>query len=47
MKAVVNCLTYALIAMAWINGDSKYKSYSNDRGFRKPVEDLLETSGVD
>jgi hypothetical protein len=27
--------------------DPKYKSPSNGRGLRKPVEDLLEASGVD
>jgi len=47
VKAAPNCLAYALIiAMARVNGDPNYKSYSNGRGLKKPFEDLLKASGV-
>jgi len=48
VKAALNCLAYALIiAMARVNIDPKYKSYSNGRGLKNPVEDFLKSSGVD
>jgi hypothetical protein len=47
LKTVVNCLVYALIiAMIRVNGDQNNISYSNGRGIRTLVEDLLEASGV-
>jgi len=47
VKAVLNCLAYALIiAMAHVNGDPKFQSYTEGKGLKKPVEDLLKTSGV-
>jgi len=47
VKVTINYLAYALIiAMARDNGDSKYKSYSKGRGLTKPVEYILEASGV-
>jgi len=33
--------------MAKVNGDSKFKSYSNGRCLKEPVEELLKASGVD
>jgi hypothetical protein len=48
VKAAFLCLAHALIiAMALVNGDPKYKSYREGYGLTKPVEDLLEASGVD
>jgi len=48
VNAAFNCLAYALIiAMARVIGDPKYKSYSNGRGLKKPVEGLLKASCVD
>ena len=48
LKTVVNCLVYALIiAMNRVNCDQNNISYSNGRGIRTLVEDLLEASGVD
>jgi len=48
VKTALICLAYALIiAMARVNGDRKYKSYSSGEGLKKPVEDLLKASGVD
>ena len=48
VKAAFLCLAHALvIAMARVNSDPKYKSYSNGYGLNKPVEDLLKASGVD
>ena len=36
-----------VIAIAYVNGDPKYASYRQGRCINKPVEDLLEASGVD
>jgi len=48
VKADLNCLAYALlIAVARVNGDSKYQLYGHIKGLKKPVEDLLKASGVD
>ena len=48
VKAAVNSLGYALIiAMAPLNGDTRYASYRDGKGLKKPVENLLEASGVD
>jgi len=48
VKVTLFCLAHALIiAMARVNGDSKYASYRHSRSLKKPVEDLLEASGVD
>jgi hypothetical protein len=48
VKAVFLCLAHALIiAMARVNGDPKYKSYRNGYQLEKPVDDLLQASGVD
>jgi hypothetical protein len=33
--------------MARVNGDPKYKSYRDGYGLTKPIEELLEASGVD
>ena len=33
--------------MARVNGDPKYQLYRHGKGLKKPVEDLLEASGVD
>jgi len=33
--------------MAGVNCDPKYQSYRHGNGMKKPVEDLLEASGVD
>jgi len=48
LKVAVNCLDYAIIiAMARVNGDTKYESYRNGYGLKKPVADLLKYSGFD
>ena len=48
VKAAIKCLVYALIiAMARLNGDRKYPSYSYGYGLKEPVEDLLKDSGFD
>ena len=48
VKAVFLCLAHALIiAMAKVNGDSKFKSYSNGYCLTEPVEELLKAFGVD
>jgi len=48
VKTALNCLACAfIIAMARVNSDPKYKSYSNGRGLKKPVEDLPKRSGMD
>ena len=47
VKAAFMCLAHAfIIAIARLNGDSMCKSYRNDYGFKKPVEDLFSVSGV-
>ena len=47
VKATVICLAYALlIAMARLNGDSKYQSYRHGYGLKKPVDFLVKASGV-
>jgi hypothetical protein len=47
VKAAINCLAHALIiAIARVNGDPKYPYYRDGRGMKKPVEDLLNASGV-
>ena len=47
VKAAMYCLAYALIiAMARVNGDSKYQSYRISKGLKKPVENVLKVSGV-
>jgi hypothetical protein len=47
-KAAFLCMSHALIiAMARVNGDTKYELYRNGKCLKKPVEDLLEVSGVD
>ena len=33
--------------MARVDGKHKYQPYRHDSGLKKPVEDLLEASGVD
>ena len=46
VKAAMYCLVHVfIIPMARVNGDRKYKSYRNVRAMKKPVEDLLKTSG--
>jgi hypothetical protein len=45
VKAAINCLAYGI--MAPVNGDPKYKSYSNSRDLKKPVKNHSEDSGVD
>jgi hypothetical protein len=48
VKATFLCMDQALIiARARVNGDPMYKSYRNGNRLDKPVEDLLEASGVD
>jgi hypothetical protein len=48
VKAAFLCLALALItAMASINGDTKYASYRDGNGLKKPVEELLKASGED
>ena len=48
VKAAFLCLAHALIiAMTKVNGDSKFKSYSNGYCLTEPVEELLKASGVD
>jgi len=47
MKAAFLYLAYALIiAMAKVNGDSKFKSYINGKCLKEPVEELLKAFGV-
>jgi len=36
-----------IIAMTRVNNNPKYKSYSNGRCLKEPVEELLNSSGVD
>jgi len=40
VKAAILCLAHAIIAMARVNKDPKYKSYRNGYGLHKPVEEL-------
>ena len=41
------CLARALfIARAKVNGDPMYKSYSDGKVLKQPVQDLLNASGV-
>jgi len=48
VDAALNCLAYVLIiAMARVNGDPKYQSYTRGYGSKKPVEVLLKVSGFD
>ena len=48
MKAAFLCLAHALIiAMALVNDDPKYALYRHGKYMKKPVEDLLNASGVD
>jgi len=48
VKAAFLCLAHALIiAMAKVNGDSMYESYRDGKGLKKPVEKILNVSGVD
>jgi hypothetical protein len=48
VKAAFLCLAHALIiAMARVNGDPKYKSYTDGYQLDKPVEELLKAYGVD
>jgi hypothetical protein len=48
VKAAFLCMAHALIiAMARVNGDPMYESYRKVYRLDKPVEDLLEASGVD
>jgi len=47
VKAAFLCLAHALIiAMARVNGDPKYESYSHGRCLKQPVEEHL-VSGVE
>jgi len=47
-KVLFLCLVHALIiAMARVNGDPKYKSYRDGKALKQPVQDLLNSSGVD
>ena len=47
-NAAFLCLAHAIIiAMARVNNDPKYKSYRDGYGLHKPVEELLNASGVD
>jgi len=47
VKAAFLCLAHALIiAMAKVNGDSKYESYRQGWCLKEPVEELLNASGV-
>ena len=42
------CLAQALIiAMARVNGDSKYKSYRDGKALKQPVQEFLSASGAD
>ena len=36
-----------IIAMAKVNGDSKFASYRDGKGLKESVEKLLKVSGVD
>jgi len=48
VKEAFLCLFHALlIALARVNSDPKYESYRHCRCLNKPVEDLLNASGVD
>ena len=48
MKTAFLCLAHALIiAMAKVNGDSKFKLYRDSKGLKETVEELLKASGVD
>ena len=48
VKAAFLCLAHSLvIAVANVNSEPKYKSYTNGRCLNKPVEDHLKASGVD
>jgi hypothetical protein len=48
VKAAFLCLAHALIiAMARVNGVPMYRLYRDGRNLKKPVEDLLNASGVD
>ena len=45
-KTAFLCLAHALItAMAKVNGDPKFKSYRDCKGFKQPVQNLLSASG--
>jgi len=47
VKAAFLCLAHALIiATARMNGDPKYALYRRGKCMKKPVEDLMKTSGV-
>jgi len=47
VKATFLCLAHALIAMARVNGDPKYKLYRKGYGLKQPIQELLSASGVD
>jgi len=48
VKAAFLCLAHALIiVMAKVNNDSKYVSYRDGKGLKRPVEKLLNASYVD
>jgi hypothetical protein len=48
VKAAFLCLAHALtLAMAQVNGDAKYASYTKGCQLVKPVEELLQYSDVD
>jgi hypothetical protein len=48
VKAAFLCLAHALvIATARVTSDLKYESYKHGRCQQKPVENLLNASGVD
>jgi len=48
VKAAFLCLAHALIiAIAMVNNDSKYVSYRHGWCLEEPVEELLNSSGVD
>jgi hypothetical protein len=48
VKAAFLCLARAeIIAMARVNNDPKYVSYRHGYGLHKPVQNLLNASGVD
>jgi len=46
VKAAFLCLAHALVAMARISGDTKYKSHRNGYGLKQAVQDPLNASGV-
>jgi hypothetical protein len=47
VKAAFLCFTHALIiAMVGVYGDPKYALYRHGKRMKKPVEDLLNASGV-